>query len=137
MSNHKYAFGWSGHILARKSEQDEEDRKGKMKRTNCIAIPDEIFDRIATDMDNCELPVGIEVHQLGWLAIETVHFLAAGAGFTESFEYYGAPFEEAELRLEKEPLARDVDADYLAAMKQHYGLELPPCRLMVGCASEH
>ena len=137
MSNHKYAFGWSGHILARKSEQDEEDRKGKMKRTNCVAIPDAIFDRIAADMGNCELPAGIEVHQLGWLAIETVYFLAAGAGFTESFEYYGAPFEEAELRLEKEPLARDFDADYLAAMKQHYGLELPPCRLMVGCASEH
>lgn len=134
MSNHKYAYGWSGHILARKSEQD---RKGKMKRTNCIAIHDEIFDRIATDMGNCELPAGIEVHQLGWLAIEPVYFLAAGAGFTESFAYYGAPFEEAELRLEKEPLARDVDADYLAAMKQHYGLELPPCRLMVGCASEH
>lgn len=137
MSNHKYAFGWSGHILARKSEHDEKDRKGKMKLANCIAIPDEIFDRIATDMGACELPAGIEVHQLGWLATETVHFLAAGAGFTESFEYYGAPFEEAELRLEKAPLERDFDADYIAAMEKHYGLKLPPCRLMVGCASEH
>jgi len=137
MSNYKYAYGWSGHILARKSEQDEEDRRGKMKKLNVIAIPDKIFDRIATDMGNCDLPAGIEVEQLGWLAIEEKYFLASGVGFTRSFEYYGAPFDEAELRMEKAPMACDVDAEYLAAMEKHYGLKLPACRLMVGCSSEH
>lgn len=136
MSNHKYAYGWSGHILTRKSECDD-DRKQKLNHLNVIAVPYDVFERIAQDMDNCNLPAGIEANQLGWLSLEEKYLLATGVGFTESFEYYGAPFEEAELRMENLPLERDLDAGYLEAMKKRYGIELPPCRLMVGCSSEH
>lgn len=132
MSNQKYAYGWSGHILTRDSQADEE-----AVAANVIAIPDELFDRIADDYKNMNLPAGVQMEQLGWLSIETVYFLAAGSGFTEGWRFYGAPFEEAELRLEGAPLAVDADKEYLAVMKSHYGLDLPPCRLMIGCASEH
>jgi hypothetical protein len=77
------------------------------------------------------------VEQLGVTSVEPVYFLAAGSGFTEAFSFYGAPFEEAELRLEGDPLKVDTDAEYLAVMRDHYGLTLPPCRLMIGCASEN
>jgi hypothetical protein len=102
---------------------------------NVISIPDEVFDRIDDDRADGNLPAGINAEIIG--ISQYPNFLAVGTGFTEGWEFYGAPFEEAELRLEGSPLAVDVDAEYLVVMKAHYGLDLPPCRLMIGCASEH
>ena len=132
MSNWKHAYGWSGHILVRQSDEEEGDPK-----LNVIPVPDAIFDRIADDMGRCNLPAGVQVEQLGVTGGDEVHSLAVGTGFTEGWKWYGAPFEEAELRLEGDPLKVDVDAEYLAVMRDHYGLTLPPCRLMVGCSSEN
>ena len=132
MSNLIHAIGWSGHILVRQSDQEEGDPS-----LNVIPVPDAIFDRICKDWHSCELPAGVQVDFLGVTGRETVFSLAAGTGFTEGFTWYGAPFEEAELRLEGDPLKVDVDAVYLAVMKDHYGLDLPPCRLMIGCSSEN
>lgn len=50
---------------------------------------------------------------------------------------YGTVFAEAKARSAPGPQVVDINAEYLKAMKEIYGLELPPCRLMVGCASEH
>ena len=127
MSNHKHAYGWIGHILCRKSE-------GGNRRENVIPVPDEVFDRIAKDMEDCQLDRRIKVEQLGWISIETVYYLATGTAFTEGWEHYGAPFKAAE-----EPREKHVerDAKYLVAMREIYGLTLPPSRLMVGCSSEH
>lgn len=132
MSNWKHAYGWSGHILVRQSDEEEGDPK-----LNVIPVPDDIFDRICRDWHACKLPAGVQVEFLGVLSVEPVHSLAAGTGFTEGWKWYGAPFDEAELRLEGDPLKVDTDAVYLAAMKEHYGLALPPCRLMIGCSSEN
>jgi hypothetical protein len=131
MSNHKYAYGWIGHILSRQSEIGADDRR-EAKQANVIAIPDAVFDRIADDMGACKLDRRIKAKQLGWLSIETIYFLATGVSFTEGWTFYGAPFKAAEK-------GRDAtrEAAYLAAMEQRYGLKLPPCRPMVGCASEH
>ena len=132
MSNLIHAIGWSGHILVRQSAQEEGDPS-----LNVIPVPDAIFDRICKDWHSCELPAGIQVDFLGVMGGEIIYSLAAGTGFTEGFTWYGAPFEEAELRLEGDPLKVNVDAVYLAVMKEHYGLTLPPCRLMIGCSSEN
>ena len=132
MSNLIHAIGWSGHILVRQSAQEEGDPS-----LNVIPVPDAIFDRICKDWHSCELPAGVQVDFLGVTGEETVFSLAAGTGFTEGFTWYGAPFEEAELRMEGDPLKVDTDAIYLAVMKDHYGLDLPPCRLMIGCSSEN
>jgi hypothetical protein len=132
MSDHKYAYGWSGHILAR-DEFAEDDALEQ----NVISVPDHIFDRIVADYENMTLPVGVAAEQLGILSIAPVNFLAAGCGFTEGWKYFGTPFEEAEVRISGAELAFDRDAEYLAAMKSRYGLDLPPCRIMVGCAAEH
>ena len=132
MNNLIHAIGWSGHILVRQSAQEEGDPS-----LNVIPVPDAIFDRICKDWHSCELPAGIQVDFLGVMGGEIIYSLAAGTGFTEGFTWYGAPFEEAELRLEGDPLKVDVDAVYLAVMRDHYGLTLPPCRLMIGCSSEN
>jgi hypothetical protein len=132
MSNWKHAYGWSGHILVRQSEEEDGD-----PALNVIPVPDDVFDRIVEDAGACNLPAGVQVEQLGVLSDEPVFSIAAGSGFTEGWKWYGAPFEEAELRLEGDPLKVDTDAEYLAVMKEHYGLTLPPCRLMIGCSSEN
>jgi hypothetical protein len=129
MSNHIHAFGWSGHILVRQSNQEEGDPS-----LNVISVPDVIFDRICEDWHECKIPAGVQVDFLGVTGGETVFSLAAGTGFTEGWTWYGAPFEEAELRLEGDPLKVDTDAVYLSVMRDHYGLTLPPCRLMIGCS---
>ena len=131
MSNYKYAYGWSGHILTRKSLELRED---SLIKNNVVPVDDEIFDRIDDDRSKMELPAGVCAELLGLRRYP--NFLAVGSSFTEGWEFFGAPFEEAELRLEG-ALAVDSDAEYLAVMKSRYGLELPPCRLMIGCASEH
>ena len=132
MRNLIHAIGWSGHILVRQSAQEEGDPS-----LNVIPVPDAIFDRICKDWHECELPAGVQLDFLGMTGGETIFSLAAGTGFIEGFTWYGAPFEEAELRMEGDPLKVDVDAVYLAAMRDHYGLDLPPCRLMIGCSSEN
>lgn len=104
---------------------------------NVVAIPDEVFKRIAKAMDDLELDARIQAEQLGITSIKGVYFLATGIGFSEGWKYYGTPFEEAELRAEGHMLERDVDKEYLQAMKEIYSLDLPPCRMMIGCASEH
>lgn len=131
MSNHKKGYGWSGHILLPQSEEQSSVEH------NVIAIPDEIFSRIKDDYEKCKLDTRISVKQLGFTADFEITFMAIGTGFSEGFEFYGTPFIEAELRAERHPLERDLDADYLTAMKDIYGLELPRCRLMIGCSSEH
>lgn len=40
-------------------------------------------------------------------------------------------------RAEGGELEGNRDADYLAAMKEIYGVDLPKCQLMIGCSSEH
>jgi hypothetical protein len=132
MSNLKHSYGWSGHILVRQSDEEE-----GAPALNVIPVPDDAFDRIVADMESCDLPAGVQVEQLGVLSDETVYSLAAGTGFTTGFAWYGAPFEEAELRIEGDPLKVDSDVIYLAVMRDHYSLTLPPCRLMIGCNSEN
>ena len=132
MSNWKHAYGWSGHILVRQSDEEEGD-----PALNVVPVPDDIFDRIVADMESCRFPAGVHAEQLGVTGEDTVFSLAAGTGFTRGWKWYGAPFEEAELRLEGDPLKVDTDAVYLAVMRDHYGLRLPPCRLMIGCSSEN
>jgi hypothetical protein len=88
-------------------------------------------------MESCKLPAGMHAEQLGVTGEEIVFSLAAGTGFATGWRWYGAPFEEAELRAEGDPLKVDTDAVYLAVMRDHYGLTLPPCRLMIGCSSEN
>jgi len=132
MSNYIHGYGWSGHILVRQSTQEDGD-----PAFNVIPVPDAIFDRIVEDWHEGNLPVGVQVDFLGMANGEIIYSLAAGTGFTEGWTWYGAPFEEAELRLEGDPLKVDTDAEYLAVMRDHYGLTLPPCRLMIGCSSEN
>lgn len=130
MSNWKTAYGWSGHILVSSDENESNHHD------NVVAVPDEIFRRIVADHDNDGLDDRILARQLGVTSGETL-FLATGTSFSEGFPHYGAVFEEAEVRAEPGESRVDLDEQYLAAMKDVYGLDLPPCRLMIGCSSEH
>lgn len=133
MSNLKYAYGWDGHIITSRAETKSN------KQDNVIAVPQGTFDRLVKDMGDDKLDPRIEARQLGWLAIEEVYFIATGRAFSESFAHYGTVFEEAEgLEGGNEAVGRaDRNKDYIAAMKEIYGIELPPSKLMVGCSSEH
>lgn len=130
MSNYKWAYGWSGHILV-----DKINSEGNV-RDNVISVPHVAFLRLFDDFDRVELDHRIHAEQLG-IREEGFVFLAVGgaASFTSAFQYYGTVFDEAELRVDGNPLLSDKDAEYLAAMFEVYGLKLPPCRLMVGCSS--
>lgn len=130
MSNSKKAYGWSGHILV-----SEDDLFPNVDH-NVIAVPYWTFSRIVHHYQNLELDTRIQIKRLGVVNSDTV-FLAAGANFSEGFQHYGTVFEYAELRAKGQPLTLDQDGEYLKAMKEIYGLDLPPCRLMVGCSSEH
>lgn len=130
MSNWKYAWGWSGHILV------SENNLGSSVDHNAIAVPHLVFSKIVSDYQNLKLDGRIRIERLG-ATDSDLHFFAAGANFSEGFGYYGTVFEYAELCAEGQPLALDQDGEYLKAMKEIYGLDLPPCRLMVGCSSEH
>jgi hypothetical protein len=134
MNNFKYAYGWSGHIIAKESDYHSENFKEMMLENNVIAVCGETFDRIATDMAEMKLPLGVKGYQLGSLFNDPI-YIAVGRGFTERFEFYGGVFLEAEIRL-KESVWADLDEAYLEAMEKHYDLKLPPCRMMVGCASD-
>lgn len=130
MGNSKHAYGWSGHILVSK------DDLGSSSDHNVIAVPQSLFSKLVYDYQNCKLDARIRIKKLGALGHST-SFLAAGANFSDGFTHYGTVFEYAELRAEGQPLTLYQDGDYLKAMKEIYGLDLPPCRLMVGCSSEH
>jgi hypothetical protein len=131
MSNWKNAYGWSGHILVSNKHNDSS------RLDNVVAIEHDTFKRIVRDHEDDFLDSRIETKVLGVTGIEDVLFLATGVGFSEGFTYYGTVFNEAELRALPGKQAIDHDAEYLQAMKDVYGLDLPPCRLMIGCSSEH
>lgn len=130
MSNWKFAYGWSGHILV--PEYIENDDKDN----NVTVISIETFNAIYSDYYEEKLDERITVKRLGVLDDEP-YFLAAGCCFSEGFKCYGAVFEEAELRSQSGPGFIDHDSEYLNAMEEIYLLKLPPCRLMIGCSSEN
>lgn len=131
MSNWKHAYGWSGHILVSGDETESS------RDDNLVAIPEEKFRAIAEAYSNLKLDERIECRQLGVTCDGEILFLATGSCFSEGFTYFGTVFAEAETRACPGPPAVDHDAEYLRAVEEIYGLDLPPCRLMIGCASEH
>lgn len=136
MSDHTHVFGWVGHILAKASEMEDEDRK-ELRRHNIVLVEDEVFERIEKDRENGSLPDGVQMEELGKTADYDTVILAAGVCFAESWPSYGTVFEEAELRQHPAPASHDADAEYLRAMRDTYGLELPKPRMMVGANREH
>lgn len=130
MSNWKNAYGWSGHILVSEANCESDPEH------NAVAVPDNVFNRIIEDYKSDNLQCDIGAALLGVTSKETV-FLATGTGFSIGFDHYGTVFDEAELRASPGSQAVDDDREYLKAMKDVYGLDLPPCRLMIGCSSEH
>ena len=130
MSNCKFAYGWSGHIIASRGEVDSNPDH------NLVAINPSIFEALVNAYENDTVDERIEVEQLG-VTDGDVCLLATGSCFSEGFTHYGTVFVEAENRIDPGPAYIDHDAEYLKAMKDIYKLELPPCRLMIGCASEH
>lgn len=137
MSNDKNAYGWCGHILVSDSEHEKERAQ---RNEGVIVIPDLAFLSIIRAMENCKLDGRIGVERLG-VVDSDYYFLACGhpTSFSTGYRYYGTVFDEAEARAEGGEAVdpKDRDAEYLKAMKEIYNLDLPPCRLMVGCASEH
>lgn len=133
MSNCKHAFGWSGHILVSYEGDDSNEDD------NVIAIAPDVFARIVQDCEDLNLDgTPINVKRLGVLdSGEGPIAVGHRSTFSDGFEFYGTVFKEADLRCSPGTQAMDTDAEYLAAMKERYGLELPPCKLMVGCSSEH
>ncbi len=130
MSNQQYAYGWDGHILYSELEGDTKPE------SNQIAIPDDIFQRLFLDYCNCHLSDEIEVKQIGNLNSDVI-ILATGRAFTNAWPSYGTIFCEADALADgNNPVSRDdLNKTYLDEMKRIYGLDLPPCRLMVGACS--
>ena len=131
MSNWKTALGWYGHILA--SDKCDESNS----HDNVVAIDDTTFQRIVRDHEDDFVDSRIGTEVLGIKSNEHIHFLATGVGFSKGFAHYGTVFEEAELMALPGKQSIDHGAEYMSAMKEIYGLDLPPCRLMIGCNSEH
>ena len=129
MSNHKNVYGWSGHLLV------EDDALDSDPDHNLVAIPRATFNRIKEALDQIQLDQRIDARRIG--ITDGDFYLATGTGFSRGFEHYGTVFEEAELRASPGPPFIDHDAEYMKAMKEIYGLDLPPCKLMIGCSSEH
>lgn len=130
MSNWKNAYGWSGHILVSEAECESNPEH------NVVAVQDDVFRRIVEDLKRDNLDDRFAASQLG-VSDGDCLFIATGTGFSVGFTYFGTVFDEAELRALPGKRAIDIDAEYLEAMKDVYGLDLPPCRLMIGCSSEH
>jgi hypothetical protein len=135
MSNNKHAYGWIGHILTKSCQISGIEKMAK--DDNVIAIPEETFEKIWSDIWSGNLPACMQAESLGYTKTGNNNFIATGIGFSIAFTFYGSVFEEAELRMEKHELSHDEEAEYLSIMKSHYGIELPPCRMMIGCSSEH
>jgi hypothetical protein len=133
MSNDKHAYGWMGHIIT-SIDEGESDPKH-----NVVAIPRLTWERLVSDYESCKLDERIEIEQLGLLANGEVYYLACGYAFSRGYQHYGTIFEEAEM-LEggNNAVSRVEQArEYMTAMKEIYGVDLPPAMLMVGCSSEH
>lgn len=133
MSSWKYAYHWHGHIFVPESGNESDPEH------NAIAIPDDVFKRIADDVDNLNLPASVEAEWLGvddarFKIGEECSFLAIGHSFTEAWKMYGTVVNETH-----EEDARQRSADYLSVMLSHYGVDLSnhPVRMMVGVNVEH
>ena len=130
MSNHKRAFGWVGHIITRDDEASHEH--------NVVKVSDKVFERIMRAQGDSKLDLRIQAKQLGVTYDDDgVFYLATGVHFSTGFDYYGTIFKEAELRSRPGSMTTTAEAQYMQAMKEIYGLELPPPRFMVGCSSEN
>ena len=130
MSNWKHAYGWVGHILSPESEVPSD------ARDNVVAIPDTVFRTIMADMNRCKLDPSIKANVLGVESDPDNTLLATGVFFSVGFEHYGTVFTAAKFgSIEEENF--DAVLNYKQAMKDIYGIELPPAKHMVGCSSEH
>lgn len=133
MSNDRHAYGWMGHIITSAGETESDPRN------NVIAIPRLAFERLVGDFEGGKLDPRIECEQLGVTANGEVYFLACGYAFSIGYQHYGTVFEEAEM-LEggNNAVSReDQGRPYREAFKEIYGVDLPECKLMIGCSSEH
>ena len=131
MSNHKYAYGWDGHILV--SEEWDES----IPERNQIAVPDEVIARIYEAHADDEMDERIHVERLGVHGSDVI-ILATGRAFTNAWPGYGTIFLEADTLAEGcNAVSRDdLNRPYMLAMQEVYGLSLPPPRMMVGVASQ-
>jgi hypothetical protein len=129
MSKYIYAFGWYGHILVPADEADSEPEH------NTIAVDRAIFERMRAEREDSALDDRIEMEQLGFGSNEDCP-IAVGYGMSIGVRYYGTIFAEADAQDEPGPPAIDHEREYLDAMKEIYGLELPPCKPMIGCYME-
>lgn len=133
MSSWKYGRHWYGHILV-SEEWNESDPEH-----NVVAINDDVFQRIADDLDNLNLPDGVAAE---WLGVNDARFtsgldcafLAAGHTFTTAWKVYGTFVNELH-----DADRRERDTEYLRVMSERYGLDLSnhPIRMMVGVNTEH
>lgn len=133
MSNDKHAYGWVGHIITSVAETESDTKH------NVVAIPRLTFERLVSDHESGKLDERIQAEQLGLLANGEVYYMACGYAFSCGYQYYGTIFDEAEM-LEggNNAVSRVQQAsEYMKAMKEIYGLDLPPALLMIGCSSEH
>lgn len=133
MSNDKHAYGWMGHIITSSSETKSAPKH------NVVAIPRLTFERLVSDFESGKMDPRIECEQLGVTANGEVYYLACGYAFSIGYTHYGTIFEEAEM-LEggNNAVSReDQGREYCTAFKEIYGVDLPPCKLMIGCSSEH
>lgn len=132
MSNHKIAYGWSGHILVSRDETKSNPDD------NLIAVDPGILKAIYRAAGDMKLDPRIGVERLGIINTDYL-WLACGhpSTFSEGFTHYGTVFEEAEMRGGGSDATPSPDVDYRSAMLEIYKLDLPPCRMMIGCSSEH
>ena len=130
MSNWKKAYGWIGHILLSDSDDDSKPEH------NVVSVPARSFDALFEHYEEAKLDDRVDVRRIGVIDSDS-RSLACGVYFSEGFEFYGTVFAEAEVRAAPGPEVYRDEEDYIAAMKESYGIDLPPCRIMVGCSVEH
>jgi hypothetical protein len=130
MSNWKHAYGWVGHIISPESEVPSDPND------NVVAVPDAVFHKIMADMNSCKLDARIMANALGNESDADDALLATGVFFSVGFEHFGTVFSAAYFSGISEQSYNEI-LHYKQAMKDIYGIELPPARHMVGCSSEH
>ena len=131
MSNWKHAYGWFGHIIVADDAHDADPDH------NVVEVPFRTFAKLLKDCENCTLDRRISAQCLGITGdSEPVEFLACGTGFSVGFEFWGTVFTEAEARIGPNGTQDLLETEYMDAMKEIYGISLPPCRPMIGCSSE-
>ena len=135
MSDWNIAYGWSGHILCNRATESGD------AKNNVIAIDAAAFEKIVADIEECYEQDAVRLQELGRRPPGQLTWsIAAGhpATFSNAYEYYGAVFEEAEIRAEEGAENNTIcDAEYIKAMKERYGLDLPQCRLMFGSSLDN